>query len=209
MVSYNLKFNLRLSRKLAKKFFQKRTTKEQYNNSYPRVSKLKSSLNTDLKYYVVVILMCLYFFFVWALENWSLTKTSESIFLAFWNNFFLWKKCFQKGCWKSDWVMDKRVRRSYRLSVLTQCDGISSFMVHSDLLGRILQSDTANQESVKALCWFKLVCKVSSHKKQLLSHFNKQKHYIFLCMLSMVLRKSENNKFWNHTRVYISMQCNS
>ena len=33
-------------------------------------------------------------------------------------------------------------------------------MVHPDILGRILQSDIANQASVKALCLLKLVCKV-------------------------------------------------
>ena len=33
-------------------------------------------------------------------------------------------------------------------------------MVHPDILARIFQSDIANQASIKALCWLKLVCKV-------------------------------------------------
>jgi len=63
MVLYNLKFNLRLSRKLAKKIFQKRTTKEQYNNRYAYVSKLENKAITNLKYYAVGIMICIYFFF--------------------------------------------------------------------------------------------------------------------------------------------------
>ena len=65
MVLYNLKFNLRLSRKLAKKIFQKRTTKEQYKY----VSKLENRPIMDFKYYAVAIMICLYFWFAWALKN--------------------------------------------------------------------------------------------------------------------------------------------
>ena len=61
--------------------------------------------------------------------------------------------------------MGKKVRRSCRRWVLSQCNDsspgtVSSSMVHPDILGRILQSDFANQASVKALCLLKSVCKV-------------------------------------------------
>jgi len=61
--------------------------------------------------------------------------------------------------------MDKKVRRSSRLWVLSNQNDkslgiMASSMVHPDILGRIFQSDIANQASIKALCLLMLVCKV-------------------------------------------------
>lgn len=60
--------------------------------------------------------------------------------------------------------MDKKVRRSCRLLVLSQRDDndlniVFWLMLHPDILGWIFQLDIANQESIKALCCLKLVCK--------------------------------------------------